>query len=443
MTAPLPAGLPGIPAVLDALRPGRSRITAPALMRIAALNPSLGAFLTVSKGPARAANDARRRAGRTLGPFDGVPVVLKDNIDMVGFVTIAQSRQTPDRPTGRDTDLVARLRQAGAVIIGRTALHEFVRGGSGDDLPWPDARNPWNAVRTCGGSGSGSAVAGMVSLAAGSVTGRSVRYPAECRNLAGPKPTCGCIGRRGIFPPSFSLDAAGPIARAALDADPALSVLPGHDPGGPGALEHAGPDPLASLEDGGQLLGIHYAHGYGAASGASAEQAATAVPPEPDRMDAATWTILLAGALAAHRPTLPAQARDYCCLTRKRLSAGTFVTGEKRVQAMCLRRLNAKSTAGSIDTDAAVVRPAAVGVPVSVAVLDRCPCRRAHALTAPSNLTGQPALAVPEGVSAKGLPLQLAGRAGGEATPLRIARAHERITGWHDARPDLTDLEPT
>ena len=211
------------------------------LDRIAALDPRVHAFIRVDAQAALdAAGLAEREiaAGRTRGPLHGVPVGIKDIIDVAGLATTCHSKLLLDHVATADAEVTARLRAAGAIILGKLALHEFAIGGPAFDLPFPPARNPWNTSHHPGGSSSGSGAAlaaGLLPLALGTDTGGSVRNPAGACGVVGLKPTYGLVSRRGVFPLAFTLDHVGPMARSVGDVALLLDTLAGHDPADPAA----------------------------------------------------------------------------------------------------------------------------------------------------------------------------------------------------------------
>ena len=215
------------------------------LDRIAALDPRVHAFIKVD---AEAALDAARlaereiAAGRTRGHLHGVPVGVKDIIDVAGLPTTCHSKLLLDHVATEDAEVITRLRAAGAIILGKLSLHEFAIGGPAFDLPFPPARNPWNTRHHPGGSSSGSGAAlaaGLVPLALGTDTGGSVRNPAGACGVVGLKPTYGLVSRRGVFPLAFTLDHVGPMARSVADIALLLDTLAGHDPADPGSVATA------------------------------------------------------------------------------------------------------------------------------------------------------------------------------------------------------------
>ena len=211
------------------------------LARIERLDPKLHAFIRLD---ADAAMDAARAAeteiaaGRVRGPLHGVPVGIKDIIDVAGLPTTCHSKILVDNVAKADAAVIARLRQAGAIILGKLSTHEFAIGGPSFDLPFPPARNPWNPEHHPGGSSSGSGAgvcAGFFPLALGSDTGGSVRNPASACGIVGLKPTYGLVSRRGVFPLSFTLDHVGPLTRTVADNALLLDAIAGHDPADPGS----------------------------------------------------------------------------------------------------------------------------------------------------------------------------------------------------------------
>ncbi len=208
-------------------------VTELALARIAALNPVLNAFITVTADQARAAAqraEEELRRGEDRGLLHGIPIALKDLIDTAGVRTTCGGRILADHVPARNAPIVDRLEAAGAVLVGKTNLLEFAYGIVHPDVgpTW----NPWAPDRTAGGSSGGSAAAvaaGLCYAAVGTDTGGSIRIPAAYCGVAGLKPTYGLVSTQGIFPLSWSLDHAGPIARTSADAALLLQVLLGEE----------------------------------------------------------------------------------------------------------------------------------------------------------------------------------------------------------------------
>lgn len=458
-----PAPLPSLAEASHMIAEGSTTPTAlteQALGRIAALDPRLNAFITVTADRALAAAktaEAEMAAGHRRGPLHGIPYALKDIYDVAGVPTTAHSRVLLGNIPTQDAETTARLEAAGMVLLGKLATHEFARGGPTDKLHWPSAKNPWNLDHFAGGSssGSGSAVAaGLVAMAMGSDTGGSIRLPAVFCGITGLKPTYGRVSRRGVVPLSFGLDHTGPLTRTAEDCALSMQVLAGHDPLDPGSAPVPPGDYLSGLKDGIKGLTIGYARAFNEGAALSAESVAAqeeavrvlralgatvidvALPPMR-RMEAAMWTILHAESFAIHQDHLRRTPELYGRVTRERLSLGAFVTGPHYVQAQRLRTLLTEEMNAVFDRcDAILCAPASSTAPALSAV-DELPWRKQQPLTAPFNLTGHPAICVPGGFGANGLPLslQFAGRAFDEATLLRIAHALETATDHAARRP--------
>src|SRR5216684_8173407 len=224
------------------------------LDRIARLDGRLNSFIRLLAEEARAdasAAEAEIAAGRYRGPLHGIPIGLKDIYETAGVATTGHSKVMKDHVPRADGFAVARLRAAGAIVMGKLATHEFALGGPSFDLPWPPARNPWDTSRFTGGSssGTGAAVAaGLVLGGTGSDTGGSIRGPAAYCGLAGIKPTYGLCSRAGILPLAFSLDHAGPLAWTAEDNAILLQAMAGHDPADPASANRPIPDYRAALK---------------------------------------------------------------------------------------------------------------------------------------------------------------------------------------------------
>ena len=437
-------------------------LTEAALARIAALDPKLNAFITLTADRARraaAAAEAEIKAGNRRGPLHGIPYALKDIYDAAGIRTTAHSKLLIDNVAREDATTTAKLEAAGMVLLGKLSTHEFARGGPTDALPFPNAKNPWNTAHFAGGSSSGSGVAvasGMVGLAMGSDTGGSIRLPATFCGVVGMKATYGVISRRGVVPLSFTLDHAGPLTRTVEDCALAMRVLAGYDPGDPGSAREAVPDYSADLRKGVAGLTIGRARAYDFEAGVDAEMMAAVdaaaeqwralgakivdvVLPSKQRMDACIQTILLAEGFAIHGEWLRTRPQDYGRVTRERLMMGAFVTGGEYVQAQRLRRIiTAEVDAVLAGCDAILCAGNPTAAPRVVDV-DEGPFRKSHPITGPFNATGHPGLALPCGFGASGLPLglQLIGRNYGEAMLLRIAQAYEQAAGWMARRPEL------
>src|SRR5690242_20122664 len=223
------------------------------LDRIAALDGELHSYVLVLRDEAmNAARQAERenRDGHRRGPLHGVPIGLKDIYKTKGIRTTAGSPRFLDHVPDEDAETWVRLRDAGAILLGKQETHEFAIGGPDFSLPFPPARNPWNTAHYPSGSSSGSAVAvaaGLCAAAMGSDTGGSIRGPAAYCGIVGLKPTYGRVSRRGVFPLSYSLDHCGPLTRSVEDCAIMMQALAGYDPQDPASADVPVPNYRTSL----------------------------------------------------------------------------------------------------------------------------------------------------------------------------------------------------
>ena len=232
------------------------------LERLHEKEPAYNAYVTVHEEAARQAAEgltALQAAGLPLGPLHGIPIALKDNIDLKGFRSTASSKIRSNHVASRDATVAARLKSAGAVIIGHTNMHEFAWGGTTDSPHFGASHNPWDLERYCAGSsgGSGAAVAGGTALGAlGTDTGGSVRLPAAVNGIVGMRPTIGRVPNTGIIPCGWTMDTCGPMTRSVRDNAVMLGVIAGHDFKDPGCSEKCTCDYTADLELGVKHLRI-------------------------------------------------------------------------------------------------------------------------------------------------------------------------------------------
>jgi aspartyl-tRNA(Asn)/glutamyl-tRNA(Gln) amidotransferase subunit A len=433
------------------------------LARIERLDPVLNAFIRLDAEAAMAAaREAEREiaAGRSRGPLHGIPVGIKDIIDVAGLPTTCHSRILLDNIAASDAAVVARLRAAGAIIIGKLSTHEFAIGGPSLDLPFPPARNPWNPLHHPGGSSSGSGAgvaAGLFPLALGTDTGGSVRNPASACGIVGLKPTYGLVSRRGVFPLAFTLDHVGPLARTVTDATLLLQAIAGHDAADPGSAAFPALDALATLDRGIAGMRIGFVRHFHEEDLPADPQVAAALEAAADLLKAAgahirdivlpTLTefaavnrvILGAESWSIHAPWLRTRPGDYGQLARQRLLAGAFMSAGAYVGAQ-RRRTQMIAAVEDAFRDVDILLCASSMDPAS-RIDDTAETLRTYPRQArtPFNVTGHPALAMMSGLSSDGLPLsvQFVGRYGADATVLRVARACERASEWHLRRPPL------
>jgi aspartyl-tRNA(Asn)/glutamyl-tRNA(Gln) amidotransferase subunit A len=434
------------------------------LDRIAAVEPKLNAIIRLvadeAMSNARAA-EAEIARGGSRGPLHGIPVGLKDIIDLAGHPTTCHSKLQIDRVATEDAVATARLRAAGALFPAKLSTHEFAIGGPAFDLPFPPARNPWNPKHHPGGSssGSGAAVAArMFPAALGTDTGGSVRHPASHCGLVGLKPTYGLVSRRGVFPLAFTLDHVGPMTRTVRDNALLLNVIAGHDAGDPGSAAHPAEDYTRDLHKGLRGLRIGFVRHFHEKDqpatpemAAALEAAATLMAAEGAVISTVTLpplgefagvnrTILLPEATAIHETWLQERPSDYAHITRRRLLPGVFVSGTDYVQAQRRRRqLIAAVEAAFADVDlllcASSMDPACLID--DAAEVERTYPRQART---PFNVTGHPAVSIMCGISkAAGLPLglQLVAPSFGEALIYRAAAGYERAAPWATMAPAI------
>ena len=438
-------------------------LTQALLKRIDKLDSKLNAFIRLDGDAALAAAQAAETeimAGRPRGPLHGVPVGIKDIIDVAGLPTTCHSKVLEGSLATADAVCVGKLRGSGAIVLGKLSTHEFAIGGPSFDLPWPPARNPWNPNHHPGGSSSGSGAgvsAGLFPMALGSDTGGSVRNPASCCGIVGMKPTYGLVSRRGVFPLSFTLDHVGPMTRTVEDNALMLEAIASHDPLDPGSAAARQGHYRSKLDRGVRDLRVgfvrhfhetdtpadpevtaglqHVARGL-QALGAEVRDVTL---PTLGEFGAVNRVILQSEAWSVHARWLRERPGDYGQLARRRLMAGAFyaagdyVHAQRRRKEMIaevetvLREHDVLLCASSMDPACRIDNPAEV---------ERTYPRQART---PFNTTGHPALAMMSGLSKAGLPLsvQFVGRYFDEATIYQVARAWEQSAGTDKKRPPI------
>lgn len=433
------------------------------LRRIQTLEPQLNAFITVTADLARTqARAAEREIARRRyrGPMHGIPVALKDIFDTRGILTSGHSRVCIDRIPTQDAAVTRRLYEAGAILLGKTATHEFAHGGPSFDLPWPPARNPWHLEHFTGGSssGSGAAVAaGLAPGAMGSDTGGSIRGPASLCGIAGLMPSSGLVSRAGVIPNSFTFDHVGPLAWSVLDCAIMLQAIAGYDPADGASVKVKIPNYRAALRGGvkGMRVGV-------------LRQVWEQDVPQPDEvrraMDEAVALLAKLGVRCEDvriRPALDYNDVKVTIAETELLSihAKDLVTrpgdfGEdflSRVLPACLFQstdyLQASREHRRMLAEAAPLWKKYDAL-LSV-VFGPAPRLDAHSplnfwrrpnANPMANVLGGPALALCAKFSDRGLPIgmQLIGRPFGEVAVLRLGHAFEQASGTRTRRPSLT-----
>jgi aspartyl-tRNA(Asn)/glutamyl-tRNA(Gln) amidotransferase subunit A len=435
-------------------------LTSAAIARIEALDQTLVAFIARTLESAladakRADHDLARGVDR--GPFHGVPVALKDLYDVAGQVTTGGSKIFADNVAKADSAVAARLREGGALLLGKTNLHEWAYGVTNQNPHFGHAKNPWDTTRIPGGSSGGTAIAvatGMCALSPGSDTGGSIRIPASLCGVAGLKPTYGRISLRGVVPLAWSLDHAGPLARTVRDLAIALGQLAGYDPADPTSADVPADDYLGALDAGAKDLrvlvptnhffdtvdpeveaGVREAARVFVSLGARVEERAL---PHTELL-VAQRAIIQSDAAAYHRDHVRERAADIGADVLERLRLGDSVTGVDLARARRDREVVRRAWSELLREHDVILTPTTrIAAPPREGQDAVAAAQRLTANTGPFNLTGLPALSVPCGFTRGGLPigLQLAAGPWREAVLLRAAQAYEAATEWHEHHPE-------
>jgi aspartyl-tRNA(Asn)/glutamyl-tRNA(Gln) amidotransferase subunit A len=431
------------------------------LERIESVDPRVNSYITVTAEQALAqarALEAEIARGENRGPLHGIPLGLKDNIDTAGILTTAASAVYADRVPTEDAECVRKLRDAGAVFLGKLNMHEFAYGGTCAVTHYGPVHNPWDLDYHPGGSSGGSAAAVSARLCAaalGTDTAASVRFPASCCGVAGLKATHGLASIRGIVPLSELHDHVGPLARSVEDCALVINALAGFDPFDPVSI-------LAAPED------------YRRAIGLDVRQLRIGIPRSPffeqldPEIDSAmraaidvlvgltggptrdvgiaapeTYALLDAETYAYHAPLLadPAKRALYKPLTLQRVMgggsvpAGVYIEQRRRMQ---IARNTIDETFKDVDV---LVAPTNMAMPRTIEEVLANPSREASLIrnTLPFNVLGVPAISVPCGFTRAGLPIgmQIIGARLGETPVLAVAHAYEQATDWHRREPPI------
>jgi aspartyl-tRNA(Asn)/glutamyl-tRNA(Gln) amidotransferase subunit A len=433
-----------------------------ALERIGQLDGGLQSFICLAPDPLGAARaaEAEIQAGRSRGPLHGIPIGIKDNYLTADMPTRAGTSAPDTSFPLVDSAVAARLRQAGAILLGKTRTHEYAWG-----TITPPVCNPWDATRIPGGSSGGSAAsvaAGLCVAAMGSDTGGSIRIPASLCGIVGLKPTFGRISRAGIVPHSWSLDHAGPLTRSVEDAAILLSVLAGEDAADPATRAEPLPDYRAALAEA-SVRGLRVAvirnHFFGrnqpdvedaveqaiAWFGTQGAFVSDVTLPNLEYGLGAIFAIELASSAAYHDVALRrGRVRGFTPDVRMLVEMGRLVTGADLLKAEQFRHVLMTDFARLLQTADVILGPTEpVTAPrigetrVAVAGGDESALAATWRLTYPYNLAGLPAISLPCGFDRDGLPigLQIAARPFDEVTLLRAAAAYETAHDWKDCRP--------
>jgi aspartyl-tRNA(Asn)/glutamyl-tRNA(Gln) amidotransferase subunit A len=435
------------------------------LAQIEKLNPTLNAFITVTAElaltQARAA-EAEILRGHWRGPLHGIPLAVKDLIDTAAIRTTAASALFKDRVPSEDAEVVRRLKEAGAILLGKQNLHECAYGGSSMISYYGEVHNPWDPARIAGGSSGGSAAsvaAGLGYGAVGTDTAGSIREPAALCGIVGLKPTYGRVSVRGVIPLSLSLDHIGPIARTVSDAAVMLQVIAGHDASDPNSAEMPVPDYVAGLRDGVKQLriglprkffyedldpeiasAVEQAIGVLRTVGCDLSEIEIEVPT--DR------TLQTAESYAYHKKFASRSPELYQPETLRRIRKGEDISAAEVEQSRReLKQIRSEVQKGFEGVDV-LLTPS---TPVPAAVIDELKqdpeLLRPHELlllrnTRPVNVWGLPAISIPCGFTTAGLPigLQIIGPQWREDRVLQLAYAYEQATDWHKRSPRLVEV---
>jgi aspartyl-tRNA(Asn)/glutamyl-tRNA(Gln) amidotransferase subunit A len=438
-------------------------LTEAVLDRIEAVDGRTKTYVTLMAesaiGEAKAA-ETRARAGKLLGPLDGIPLAIKDLYDTAGVRTTSCSKLRADYIPKADSEVVAKFRAGGAVILGKVTTHEFAFG-----FDSPPSRNPWNLdYQTSGSSGgSGAALAAGLCLGAtGSDTGGSIRAPAAANGVCGIKPSYGRVSKRGVAVLSWTLDHAGPMARSARDLAILLQAIAGHDPLDVTTIEIPAQDYSAALSGDVRGLRIGVPKNYffddvqepvekAVRAGLAhlqdmGAQLVEVTIPDTENLLEVFFSIVVPEAASYHIKGIADSLHLYQPDVRQLLEQGQLVLATTYISALRGREAIRNSLRRAFNNIDVLATP---GLPVTAAPVGETsyrwgdreePLFRAHArLNCPFNLSGLPSTTIPVGFAPNGLPvgMQIVGKPFHEAMTLRVADAFQRTTDWHKRHPVL------
>ena len=439
------------------------------LERIGEVDERLNSYITVTAGQARAeakAAEAEIASGNYRGLMHGIPVAVKDQFYTQGVLTTGGSSILKDFVPEYDATVIANLKRAGAVLLGKLNMSEFAMGDAFHH-PYGRPRNPWDLNRNPGTSSSGSGAATAAFLCATSLgedTGGSIRGPAAFCGLVGIRPTWGRVSRYGVLGSTWSMDAVGPISRTVADCAVTLGAIAGYDPKDPYTWDVPVPDYLAELDAGveGLRIGVvteridydgvdpqvrdAVTQAIGLLGELGAEVQEVSIPLMPDSAAVST-AIIYPDAATVHRQGIEEHLSGYDHNIRVRLLAGSILPAQAHQKAQRLRHLLRQQVLEALERVDVLVMPTAPtgatpiptapGVASKEEFLEMLGGRRSY--TAPFNLASVPAISINCGFTSESLPvgLQIAGRPFEESTVFRAARAYEQATDWDQRRPPL------
>src|SRR3984893_653348 len=456
------------------------------LDRVTALDPKVKAYMTVTADRAlaqAAAADARFQSGRPLGLLDGIPLAIKDVLCTRGIRTTCSSKILENFVPPYDATVVARLLDAGAVILGKLNMDEFAMGSSTENSAFFTTRNPWDLARVPGGSSGGAAAAVAADLAAatlGTDTGGSIRQPAAFCGRGGLQTTDGRVSRHRLVAFASSLDQVGPFGKDVRDAALVLQAIAGHDPMDSTSVDVGVPDYSAELEEGvkGLRIGIpaeYFIEGLDPEVEAAVRAAVDSLRGLGAKAESVSLPHTEYG-LAAYYVIAPAEAssnlarydgvkyglrvpgaRDLIDMYSRTRGAGFGAEVKRRVmlgtyalsagyydayygKAQRVRTLVLRDFQRAFERVDVIVAPTTPGVAFKMGEReDPLQMYLNDVFTIPVNLAGLPGLSMPAGFTQTGLPigLQIIGKAFDEATLLRVAKAYEATTPWREKKPLL------
>ena len=442
-------------------------LTEAALARVTALDGQVGAFLAVNENARTqaAAADADFAAGTDRGPLQGIPFGIKDLLATRDQPTTANSLiLDPAWGDGYDSVVSERVRGSGAVIMGKLVLSEFAIGAPDPEKPFPIPHNPWDLERSPAGSSSGTGIAvstGMVLGGIGTDTGGSVRGPASFNGHSGLKVTFGRVPKWGCAPLGYTLDSIGPMARSAWDCAAILNVIAGYDARDFTASTEPVDDYLEGINSGvsGLRVGVPTEYFFNhpelqdGQRSAVEEMIASLAElgadvrevnlPHSDLAKEANSITMMGEALAYHRPDMGSERwGEYGSSTRMTIGRAALFSASDYVQAQRFRSWYAREASKLMaEVDVLVTPTGPETAPLASEMTD--PLRRIKqpSYTAPFNLLGYPALAIPAGFSDEGLPFsaQIVGAPFAEALLLRTGHAYQQETGWHLRVPPIVE----
>ncbi len=438
------------------------------LARIEAIDDRLMSYVTVMADQAlEAARSAEEeiRAGRYRGPLHGIPIAVKDLCYTRGVRTMGGSGALSDFIPDYDATVITKLKESGAILLGKLNLTEGAMGGYHPEFELPV--NPWDEDLWVGASSSGSGVAtaaGLCFAALGTDTGGSIRFPSMANGVVGLKPTYGRVSRYGVLPLAESLDHVGPMARTVNDAATVFQAIAGHDPNDATSLNERVPDVLSEMRRGVSGTRVGYDARYategvdpdlvasieaalGVLEGLGAEVVTVEMPEFPQALVDAWFAMCSYEALRAHATTYPSRASEYGAYFREFLEIGSGVTDEAYADASEARSEFSGRFRALLETVDAVACPSG-GAPFAfpaevqygdMAGFDPFMQNVLFQFTLPADFAGTPTISLPCGATADGVPqtIQFMGRSLGESMLCRIAYGYEQATEWHTRHPSV------